>query len=101
MAMLISCGENNNTLPQDFDRTNQNIILTVTWHDNQEEVDLEFVKSFGEPNPGRTGFAVWKNPGNIPYTCDIHGIRPKSLNDENMDTLGHELTHCLIGTFHP
>lgn len=34
-------------------------------------------------------------------TCDIWAKRPmQPLGDPDMDALGHELLHCLIGDFH-
>ena len=93
-------------LPEDFDRSNQTLEITVIWHENQKAVDGAYVEEFGrarnESAINRLGFAVWANPGNKPYWCRIHAVKPTRVkNDEKMDTLGHELLHCVIGTFHP
>ncbi len=93
-------------LPEDFDRSNQVLEITVIWHKNQQAVDKAYVEEFGrernESSINRLGFAVWADPGNKPYWCRIHAVKPTRVkNDEKMDTLGHELLHCTIGTFHP
>lgn len=93
-------------LPEDFDRANEVIEVIVIWHKNQEAVDKAYVEEFGrqrnENSINRDGFAVWANPSRQPYWCRIHAVKPEKIrNSEKMDTLGHELLHCTIGTFHP
>lgn len=103
---MVSCDPAPKALPEDFDRSGEEMRITVIFHPTQAAVDRAFVEEFGRaPNErriNRLGFAVWANPGNKPYWCRIHAQKPtKVTNDEKMETLGHELTHCLIGTFHP
>ena len=36
------------------------------------------------------------------YECDIYVVKPKGVNDNNkLETWGHELAHCVYGTYHP
>jgi len=103
---LVSCDPSTSKLPEDFDRSGEAVHITVIFHPNQQAVDKAYVEEFGrarnESNINRLGFAVWANPGNKPYWCRIHAQKPTKVNgDEKMDTLGHELLHCMIGTFHP
>jgi len=35
------------------------------------------------------------------YTCELYVVKPKSVNDSATWTLGHELLHCLLGSYHP
>jgi len=104
---LTSCDpDGTKGLPEDFDRSGEEMRITVIFHPNQKAVDAAYVEEFGRArNEGainRLGFAVWANPGNKPYWCRIHAVKPTRVkNDEKMDTLGHELLHCTIGTFHP
>lgn len=93
-------------LPEDFDRANEIIEITVIWHKNQQAVDKAYVEEFGrernEQAINRLGFAVWANPSRRPYWCRIHAQKPTSMiKSEKTKTLGHELLHCVIGTFHP
>lgn len=87
-------------LKEDFDRSGEELHITVIYHPSQQAVDAAYKKQFGRSNINRLGFAVFANPGNRPYWCTIHTQKPSRDGDEKMDTLGHELTHCLIGRFH-
>lgn len=104
---LTSCDNDGSSgLPEDFDRSEETVEITVIWHKSQQGVDSAFVEEFGrarnESSINRLGFAVWANPSKKPYWCRIHAVKPTRVqNDEKMDTLGHELLHCMIGTFHP
>ncbi len=105
--LLTSCDPDGTSgLPEDFDRSGEEMRITVIFHPSQQAVDSAYIEEFGrarnESSVNRLGFAVWANPGNKPYWCRIHAQKPTRVtNDERMETLGHELTHCLIGTFHP
>jgi hypothetical protein len=50
------------------------------------------------------GFALWAIKKNDPTTmtkCTVHVVKPSSVRDyEQMTTWGHELVHCVYGTFH-
>lgn len=106
-ALFITSCDSDGTsgLPEEFDRSGEEMHITVIFHPNQQAVDKAYVEEFGrkrnENSMNRLGFAVWANPGNKPYWCRIHAQKPKKLKGEKMKTLGHELTHCLIGSFHP
>lgn len=103
---LTSCDTDGTSgLPEDFDRSNEVIEITVIWHKNQQAIDKAYVEEFGknrdESAINRLGFAVWANPSRTPKWCKIHAVKPTRVNnDEKMDTLGHELLHCVIGVFH-
>lgn len=105
LLFLVSCDPSPSSLPEDFDRSGEEMRITVIFHATQSDIDKAFVEEFGrarnESKIKRLGFAVWANPGNKPYWCRIHAQKPTKEDDEKMDTLGHELAHCLIGTFHP
>ena len=98
-----------------FDRSEKEIPVTVYFYDNLKQVtdkyrelhdidaDLEIAT--------RKGFAIWpewRNKDNEPIDppegsildCEIHTVRPKSVNDDATLTLGHELLHCLYGSYH-
>ena len=105
VLLLVTCSEDgpkksNSNLIQDFDRGGEVINLTVHWYSTQGQVDKVFVEHFGTTNPGREGFAVWVKNDTAPYRCEIHTLRPKNVDDNKMNVLGHELSHCVLGTFH-
>lgn len=43
----------------------------------------------------RYGFSMWST---IDNTCDIYVTRP--VNDDDFNTWGHELAHCVYGNWH-
>ena len=104
---LTSCDpDGTKGLPEDFDRSGEVVEITVIWHPTQQAVDKAYVEEFGrarnERSINRLGFAVWANPSREPKWCRIHAMKPTRVKgDEKMETLGHELLHCMIGTFHP
>lgn len=103
LALLVNCSPEDSSvksaIEQDFDRSRTIIHTTVIWHDTQGQVDKVFSESFGDKEPGRTAFAIWPETSDDPW-CTIHALRPKAIDDDNMDILGHEMYHCLHGTFH-
>jgi hypothetical protein len=108
LALFLTSCDNDGSkgLPEDFDRSEEVIEVTVIWHKSQQAVDSAYVEEFGrarnESAINRLGFAVWADPSREPKWCRIHAVKPTRVkNDEKMDTLGHELLHCVIGTFHP
>lgn len=99
LILLVGC-EQSSGLPSDFDRSGETMHVTVVYHDDAESVREKYEEDFGVRKEGQDGYAVWKNPGAQPYTCEIHVVRPRYDGDTAMDALGHEMTHCLIGSFH-
>jgi len=54
---------------------------------------------------GLQGFALWYEfPNGKPedelYTCEIHIARPGRVDDTHTLTLGHEMLHCVYGSYH-
>ena len=69
--------------------------------DSEPPLNKAYFERFGgNRKEKKLGFAVFANPGNKPYWCEIHATRPKRADDEPMDTMGHELAHCVFGQFH-
>ena len=101
VLLMVHCNPDSPPLKQDFDRTETPIELTLIWHDTQGELDRVFRDNYGTDNPDRQGFAVWvANDPEPPYRCEIHSLKPIRVDDDIMTTMGHELTHCAIGSFH-
>lgn len=99
LVFLVGC-EQSSGLPEDFDRSGQELRVTVIYHSSLIDLQDSYEKEFGKRYTDQLGYAVWKNPGAQPYTCEVHVMKPKFDGDDAMDTLGHEMTHCLIGSFH-
>jgi len=90
-----------------FDRTGKAITITVTLYANQSDIDR---MCRTEPScraaieADREGFAVWnelsngEEPDNL--TCNIHAQTPRKREDARTTFLGHELLHCVWGSYH-
>ena len=74
--------------------------LKVNWYDTIDEVqqatDTKNIEGMSE-----WYVAVDPETGEEFSWCELWVPRPVSVNgDPNMDTLGHEVLHCLMGSFH-
>jgi len=99
---ITSCDSEPRQIKQDFDRSGEALHITVIFHENEQALNKAYFERFGgNRKEKKLGFAVFANPGNKPYWCEIHATRPTRADDEKMDTMGHELAHCVFGQFHP
>lgn len=94
--LLVGCEDSG--IKQDFERTE--LEITVIFHETEKDLNDVYSERFGNDVPDKLGFAVYANPGNQPYWCEIHTLKPKRTDDDNMLTMGHELSHCVFGQFH-
>lgn len=96
-----------------IDRTGQPIEVVVFFYDNINEVTRVYREKHNLPRnaemPRPLGFAMWPEwfdeDGNRVeqpelFRCEIHTIRPTHVDDDPTLTLGHELLHCLYGSYH-
>jgi len=81
------------------------VLITFFWFDTIEEMHEEYVKVFGEkglevedPTRGLEGFSGVEEymPHNFCH-LDMYVVRPKSVDDEHVLTIGHEVLHCVYG----
>ena len=112
--LLASCDNvSKEDLKGSIDRTGKQILTTVYFYNSTEEVQSKYREIHNLPRDHKTniqGFAQWpefRDPnGNPivddtkPLTCVIHTIKPKKIDDEATLTLGHEMLHCIIGSYH-
>jgi hypothetical protein len=116
LLLILGCSPESDIKPT-MDRTNQDIRIRVIFHETQ--VSLEEAYRIANNLPSRTpvpeqwGFAAWNQwrdprtgnfidiiPPGQEYWCNIHAFRPKNQADQRVLTLGHELLHCVYGSFH-
>jgi hypothetical protein len=97
---MFSCSEQSNKPAIEKQLQRQELKVTINFYPNLRLLNQKYNKEFGDTGNIRTGFAVWANPGKEPYWCDIHVLEPKSVDDERTLTLGHELAHCIYGSYH-
>lgn len=98
---LNACSDQNNIKPikGDLDRIGQDLIITVKLYETQKELinaRVEIEPSF-DKRQNLQGFAIWSPNDNV---CAIYTLKPRRIDDDRTTTLGHEMLHCLIGTYH-
>jgi len=99
-ALITGCEPSDDKIKQDFDRSGQELRVTVIFHDSLSDLNAAYRERFGNDGTQKLGFAVYANPGRQPYWCEIHAIAPDKADDVKMNTMGHELAHCIYGQFH-
>ena len=105
VLLLFGCepGSRGPEMKKEHSRTGVPITVTVYEHDSYTDVTqalTQFQRERGQPRSAdpSLGWAAWDHQP--PYECDIHVKPPKYLNDDDMLTLGHEMAHCLYGSYH-
>lgn len=87
-----------------FDRTNKEMTIMVRTYPTHVEVTRklhEFNREKGITNskpPHSLGWAAWNTEA--PYACVINVKTPARVDDDDITTLGHELAHCIYGSYH-
>lgn len=93
-----------------IDRTGKIVAITVETHNTLRDVQNKYREVHDLPRShdlsGLQGFSIWyewrggKEPENVEYTCDIHIAKPGRVDDNHTLTLGHEMLHCIYGSYH-
>jgi hypothetical protein len=104
VLFLASCEPRGEPLTKELDRTSIPMEIHVHTYRTIEEVTAAFNQrqtNRGEPYDLRViqmGWAVWSEQDN---RCDIHVPEPRYVREQNtFATWGHELAHCIYGSFH-
>lgn len=111
----VSCDVSKETVEPTIDRVGEPIIVTVYFYPNTSQVTAKYREIHNVPRraeiPDRKGFAMWPEwrnaegepidpPDGAVIDCQIHTVQPKKVDDDATLTLGHELLHCLYGSYH-
>lgn len=108
-VMITACTTEDPIIEGSIDRVGQEIKVTTHFYDNPSDLRRKYAivhnVSLRLVDNGLQGFAVWHEwpngePENTEFECQIHSIKPKRIDDRHVTTLGHELLHCLYGTYH-
>ncbi len=75
--------------------------ITVYTYNSRQELN----KAIKEKKPHAVrveGLALWflYKESREMKRCEIHVVHPNKVDDEHMLTWGHELAHCVYGTYH-
>ena len=102
--LMVSCEPlPNQGLTKTHDVTGEYLDIRVMTFKSQKSLQKYLTKNkmtFTEVD----GLAQWAHPKNDltkVNRCEIYVVEPKSVKDEDvMGTWGHELAHCIYGSFH-
>lgn len=96
--LLLWVSSNSERIIKTFDRTGEEIVLTVHVYNTQVElVNAINIRVGYEVDPDHLGLAIYSPDDNI---CEIFALEPKKVDGEKTRTLGHELLHCIYGEVH-
>lgn len=102
--ILVGCEEKTYVpMAKEHNRSGNAITITVYEYTSYNDVTRALDKFHRENKlPRRTdpslGWAAWDREP--PYQCEIHIKPPDKINDDDTMTLGHEMSHCLYGSYH-
>lgn len=90
-------------MEKEHNRSGKPITITVYEYDSYADVSKalsDFEKANGQERTKdlSLGWAAWDREP--PYQCEIHIKPPDRIDDDDMLTLGHEMAHCLYGSYH-
>jgi hypothetical protein len=113
LLLILSCSPESDIKPT-MDRTDKDIQIRVIFHETSDSLEEAYrlANKLPErtPVPEQWGFAAWNewrdrqgnsidNPDEQ-YRCTIHAFQPTRQTDQRVLTLGHELLHCVYGSYH-
>lgn len=103
ILLLASCEQQKTPMQKEHNRTGKPITITVYEYGSYTEVSAaltKFQKELGQPITKQTslGWSGWDKEE--PYQCEIHIKPPTKIDDDDTLTLGHEMAHCLYGSYH-
>lgn len=100
---LVSCSEKQE-IEKTHDWTYEPIEVVVHVYPSEKEVTESYwllhEEKYGKVTDDfeRYGWAGWNEESNY---CEIHTVDVKNKNDKAaIETLGHEMVHCLYGSWH-
>lgn len=104
MAILVACTPQQHSTPgeaivPEFNRSGEIMQVQVVVHPTLKQVQHTLDTFHGTPQPAVYGWSAWSLKG-IPHQCEIHVATPGVVDDAMIKTWGHELAHCIYGSYH-
>lgn len=104
--LFVGCQPKEQTTPmlKDMDRTAQTMYVRVHTYPNHAAVTrAKDIYERNYPNLSRNkvgvyGWAAWST--SQPGQCEIHVVKPTHQESKEFETWGHELAHCVYGSWH-
>lgn len=116
LAILVGCSEQHTSsnITPTIDRVGQEMTVKVFFYPDADSLEEAYRVVMNLPSrtpvPEQWGFARWNEwrspdgiyiePNSPRYWCNIYTMTPKRQEDQHVLTLGHELLHCLYGSYH-
>lgn len=97
MVLSVFSVTTTNHVIYELDRTGQTIEVTPYAYPTQKALYKGLTELGHDVSDNIAGFAVW-SPNDL--KCDIYYVAPKYVDREPMATIGHEMSHCIYGSFH-
>lgn len=111
---MFGCEPSREPVNPTTDREGHPVPVTVYFYDSAREVTIKYREIHGiarsEKIATRHGFAIWPEWRDTQtgealefpdqYECEIHTVRPTRVDDIATLTLGHEVLHCIYGSYH-
>jgi hypothetical protein len=95
IGLLVGCSKP--PMKQDLNRENETLEIHFFTFSNELEM-IEDLRNKGYEVPNELlGFSVWSPQDN---KCEVYHVTPKYTDDIRTKTLGHEVAHCIYGSFH-
>ena len=73
----------------------------ITWYETKAELNRIYQRlCINNVEPCAKSVLGFTNVNPETKTCNIHALKPITVDEERMKVLGHEFSHCLFGAFH-
>jgi hypothetical protein len=112
--LIVACEPSGRKVEKLLNREGKEIKVVVEFLDSTAEVTKKYRELHDVPKnveiAPRAGFSMWPEwmaedgesvDVDEKLFCKIYTVEPKFVDDEATLTLGHELLHCLYGSYHP
>ena len=77
------------------------VTVYVTWYETKAELNRIYQRlCIDNVRPCEKSVLGFTHVDPEEKVCDIHALKPITVDEERMKVLGHEFSHCLFGDFH-
>lgn len=103
LVFLASCDPSQQTIKKTHDVTGEYIDIRVMTFSSQNRLQ-RYLEKNGMTSDEVDGLAQWAHPKDDltkVNRCEIYVVEPSGVRDTTtLSTWGHELAHCIYGSFH-
>ena len=97
---LIECAQAEDVVPE---YENSNLLLKINWFDTTKELQELLTARNEEDFYDTMAYSeceVFYEDGDDIGFCEIWVVRPKTVDKEHTKSLGHEVLHGVLGSYH-